>query len=190
MDIIRDGKKTHTHKETKKERERGLGLFPAIDSSESSDISIQSWIDWFCSLPGHEYYLAVPEEFIEDEFNLTGLSTVIPYYRQALEIILDCEDDVEEKVDPTIIEPYTFMLYGLIHQRYLLTANGIGVMAEKYSNGQFGRCPRYYCSQCFVLPVGRFDELGKESVCLYCPLCLDIYYPSSSIYQRVDGKKK
>lgn len=27
---------------------------------------------WFCSLPGHEYFCEVAEEFIEDDFNLTG----------------------------------------------------------------------------------------------------------------------
>ncbi|KAI8988681.1 casein kinase II regulatory subunit-domain-containing protein [Pilobolus umbonatus] len=187
--------------------------------SQSSDGSLQSWISWFCSLSGHEYYLEVPEEFIEDEFNLTGLSTLIPYYAQALETILDMEsgeyfeDEEEEgeedvfieegddifwreetkkptrlmKPDPRVIEPYAFMLYGLIHQRYLITRNGLRTMANRYSNCQFGVCPRYYCDQSPVLPVGQYDDLGKESVRLYCPRCLDIYTPPSTAHQCVDG---
>ncbi|KAI8646331.1 casein kinase II regulatory subunit-domain-containing protein [Parasitella parasitica] len=209
------------------------------DSLSSSGSSLQSWISWFCSLSGHEYYVEVPEDFIEDEFNLTGLSSAVPYYTQALETILDMEcgeffdedddeeDDDEEgdgrqdeynltqienyynsnnntidddfwreddktpkrlKVqDPRVVEPYAFMLYGLIHQRYLLTRNGLRLMAERYSNSQFGTCPRYHCNDSPVLPMGQFDETGRESVHLYCPRCLDIYSPPSSIHRSVDG---
>ncbi|OAD05369.1 hypothetical protein MUCCIDRAFT_16468, partial [Mucor lusitanicus CBS 277.49] len=142
----------------------------------------QSWISWFCSLSGHEYYVEVPEDFIDDDFNLTGLSSVVPYYTQALETILDMESQ-----DPRIVEPYAFMLYGLIHQRYLLTRNGLRLMAERYSNSQFGTCPRYYCNDSPVLPMGQFDETGRESVHLYCPRCLDIYTPPGSIHRCVDG---
>jgi casein kinase II subunit beta len=206
------------------------------DSLSSSGSSLQSWISWFCSLSGHEYYAEVPEDFIDDEFNLTGLSTIVPYYNQALETILDMEcgeffddDDEEEEEEeedqqdeydltqienyynntredddfwkeddktpkrlkaqyPRIVEPYAFMLYGLIHQRYLLTRNGLRLMAERYSNSQFGTCPRYYCNESPVLPMGQFDETGRESVHLYCPRCLDIYSPPSSIHRCVDGK--
>jgi casein kinase II subunit beta len=192
----------------------------------SSASSLQTWINWFCSLSGHEFYLEVPEDFIDDEFNLTGLSTIVPYYAQALETILDMEcgeffdeaddgDDTEEEEegqnntplaekddfweeddkmpkrhkaqDPRIVEPYAFMLYGLIHQRYLLTRNGLRLMAERYSSSQFGTCPRYYCNKSPVLPIGRYDEAGRESVYLFCPSCLDIYTPPNSIHRCIDG---
>lgn len=203
------------------------------DLQSSSGSSIQTWISWFCSLSGHEFYIEVPEDFIDDEFNLTGLSAIVPYYTQALETILDMEcgeffdeeeDEEEEEEgeeeqeiqdnthqlleeddfwkeddktpkrqkaqDPRVVEPYAFMLYGLIHQRYLLTRNGLRLMAERYSSSQFGTCPRYYCEKSPVLPMGRYDEAGRESVHLYCPCCLDIYNPPSSIHQCVDGIKR
>ncbi|KAI7904545.1 casein kinase II, regulatory subunit [Cokeromyces recurvatus] len=164
------------------------------DSSSSKD-SLQSWITWFCSLVGHEFYLKVPEEFIKDDFNLTGLSDIVPYYRQALETILDMvewdeffeTDKIKNVGDPRIVEPYTFMLYGLIHQRYLLTQEGLDAMVERYKRHDFGTCPRYYCYQTPVLPIGRYTEANKESLCLYCPRCLDIYKPPNPIYQCVDG---
>jgi hypothetical protein len=28
--------------------------------------------NWYCSLPGHDYFCEVHEDFIEDDFNLTG----------------------------------------------------------------------------------------------------------------------
>ncbi|CAO3576785.1 unnamed protein product [Absidia cylindrospora] len=88
--------------------------------------------------------------------------------------------------DPGVIEPYAIMLYGLIHQRYIVTRNGLRLMAERYASGVFGSCPRVYCARCPVIPVGRYDEAGRESVKLYCPSCLDLYNPPS-IYQNIDG---
>jgi casein kinase II subunit beta len=113
-------------------------------------------------------------------------------------MILDIETEQEEQeeqekktwVDPNVIERYAILLYGLIHQRYLLTRNGLRVMAQRYSNEHFGVCPRVYCYKCPVIPCGRYDEIGKESVRLYCPSCLDLYCPPTSILQAIDGNKK
>lgn len=46
----------------------------------------ESWIASFCSLLGHEYFAEVSEEFIEDDFNLTGLQAQVPMYKEALEV--------------------------------------------------------------------------------------------------------
>lgn len=46
----------------------------------------ESWISSFCSLLGHEYFAEVSEEFIEDDFNLTGLQTQVAMYKEALEV--------------------------------------------------------------------------------------------------------
>lgn len=53
--------------------------------STSSGIP-ESWISSFCSLLGHEYFAEVSEEFIEDDFNLTGLQTQVAMYKEALEV--------------------------------------------------------------------------------------------------------
>ena len=68
-----------------------------MSSSESP--APESWISSFCSLLGHEYFAEVSEDFIEDDFNLTGLQSQVPMYKEALEMILDVEpeeDDEEE----------------------------------------------------------------------------------------------
>jgi hypothetical protein len=49
-----------------------------------SDIQQQ----WFCSLQGNEFFTDVAEDFVQDEFNLTGLGSQVPYYDYALDIIL------------------------------------------------------------------------------------------------------
>lgn len=50
----------------------------------------ESWIASFCSLLGHEYFAEVSEDFIEDDFNLTGLQSQVPMYKEALEVRRGC----------------------------------------------------------------------------------------------------
>lgn len=50
----------------------------------------ESWISSFCSLLGHEYFAEVSEEFIEDDFNLTGLQSQVAMYKEALEVSREC----------------------------------------------------------------------------------------------------
>ena len=48
-------------------------------------------VSWFCSLKGNEFFSEVEEDFIQDDFNLTGLSAQVPHYEFALDTILDVE---------------------------------------------------------------------------------------------------
>ncbi|KAF2486790.1 casein kinase II regulatory subunit-domain-containing protein [Neohortaea acidophila] len=195
----------------------------------SSSQAPESWISAFCSLVGHEYFAEVSEDFIEDDFNLTGLQSQVPMYKEALEMILDVEpedtsegDEEEEEEeededededemqdgagrgyrrgqsaadrrhmrmasDFSVIESSAEMLYGLIHQRFITSRQGIQQMAEKYDLGHFGQCPRVYCHGAKVLPVGCSDIPGQETVKLFCPSCLDVYSPPNSRFQTVDG---
>ncbi|KAI9644519.1 casein kinase 2 regulatory subunit [Ciborinia camelliae] len=59
----------------------------------------ESWISSFCALLGHEYFAEISEEFIEDDFNLTGLQTQVAMYKEALEMILDVEPEDDEDED-------------------------------------------------------------------------------------------
>ena len=45
---------------------------------------------------GHEYFAEVSEDFIEDDFNLTGLNSQVPMYKEALEMILDVEPEEDD----------------------------------------------------------------------------------------------
>ncbi|KWU42160.1 hypothetical protein RHOSPDRAFT_7961, partial [Rhodotorula sp. JG-1b] len=153
----------------------------------STETDTLTWINWFCSLPGHEYFC---EDFIEDDFNLTGLLQLVPFYKEAMEMILDVEaeeDEVHRVPDVSIVESSAELLYGLIHQRYILTRQGLQQMYAKFEASHFGTCPRVYCTQCKLVPCGRSDLPGVDTVKLFCPSCLDMYVPPSSRFQGVDG---
>lgn len=63
----------------------------SLAAASSTPTSSLTWITWFCSLPGHEYFAEVSEEFIEDDFNLTGLNSLVPFWKEAMEMVLDVE---------------------------------------------------------------------------------------------------
>jgi casein kinase II subunit beta len=120
-------------------------------------------------------------------------------------IILD--EDSSKIPDVSIVEASAELLYGLVHQRYILTRAGLQAMVihflipfpqvvdpglshtkvEKYEAGVLGSCPRVYCVGCNVVPCGRSDLPGLDTVKLFCPNCNDIYVPPSSRFQGVDG---
>ncbi|KAK4260308.1 hypothetical protein QN277_003445 [Acacia crassicarpa] len=163
--------------------------------SEASDVSGSdgddtSWISWFCNLRGNEFFCEIDDDYIQDEFNLCGLSSQVPYYDYALDLILDVESshgDMLTEEQNELVESAAEMLYGLIHARYILTSKGMVALLDKYKNYDFGRCPRVYCSGQPCLPVGLSDIPRSSTVKIYCPKCEDIYYPRSKYQGNIDG---
>ncbi|KAL0663097.1 hypothetical protein Bca4012_099934 [Brassica carinata] len=172
-----------------------LDVESETDSEEGSDVSGSegdddtSWISWFCNLRGNDFFCEVDEDYIQDDFNLCGLSGQVPYYDYALDLILDVESSNSEmftEEQNELVESAAEMLYGLIHVRYILTTKGMAAMTEKYKNCDFGRCPRVFCCGQSCLPVGQSDIPRSSTVKIYCPKCEDISYPRSK-FQDIDG---
>ncbi|GMF18841.1 unnamed protein product [[Candida] boidinii] len=92
-----------------------------IDEDSESSEEMESWISQYCATFGHDYFVEVAPEFIEDDFNLTGLSSIVPYYRDALDVILDLEPEIPIKVaNVPLVEHAAEVLYGLIHASQVL----------------------------------------------------------------------
>ena len=77
-------------------------------------------------------------------------------------------------------------LYGLIHQRYILTRKGLLKMRVKYHYSMFGICPRLLCDKQEVVPIGMDEELSISRVKVYCPKCEDVYLPRMK-FVDIDG---
>ncbi|KEG06127.1 putative dynein heavy chain [Trypanosoma grayi] len=157
---------------------------------DEADEEVLPWIVWFCEMKSNEFFCVVDRDFIDDEFNLTGLSSMVSFYHYALDIILDLETHNSARLTEEqlrLVESSAETLYGLIHARFITTPRGLKLMEEKFVEGEFGRCPRVFCGGQAVLPVGQSDVVRESSVKLFCPKCQDIYYPRSSRHRTLDG---
>lgn len=82
------------------------------------------------------------------------------------------------------------VLYGLIHGRYILTAQGLSDMKAKYKACEFGACPRTLCEKQTVLPVGLSDSVslsGDNPMKLYCARCRELYDHNVPGGNYIDG---
>jgi len=112
-------------------------------------------------------------------------------------MILDIEDDArsrgssssqsaDSRPSSVAVEQGAEKLYGLIHARYVLTKPGLQLISERFKNSEFGSCQRTFCHENPVVPVGRFDAPGLDTVKLFCPRCGDLYHPREVIIDRED----
>lgn len=159
-----------------------------VDEEECGDGD--NWIEYYCGLPGHEFFCEVDRGFIEDNFNMFGLKLYFPdSYAAALALILDRAD---ASMESATLDKEGAELYGLIHARFILTVQGLEVMRRKYAGGEdsqgaeFGVCPRMNCANTPVLPVGLDDEPYLSTVKLYCPCCREVYN-SQSYHSHIDS---
>lgn len=156
-----------------------------------------TFVQQFCEAFGHDYFVPVAHDFINDDFNLTGLLLQVPYYREALYTIMDYEVETrddnsggvkgKELPNQALLSCLAELLYGLIHARYIILKPGLTAMATKFEKNEFGLCPRYYCDGMHLIPVGSTDIPGQETVRLYCPCCNDVYLPLLLRYLNIDG---
>lgn len=171
------------------------GLDDSLDAEDTfsdtdEDDEDTPWIQWFTNIKGNEFFCQVDEEYVQDDFNLTGLSSYVPYYENALDVILDMESPDDQQLteeQQEVVESAAEMLYGLIHARFILTSRGLPAMLDKYRKVDFGRCPHVFCQGQPVLPLGLSDVLGNSMVKIWCPKCQDVYFPKSSRTCSIDG---
>ncbi|CEM05420.1 unnamed protein product [Vitrella brassicaformis CCMP3155] len=174
------------------------------NSGSGSDLDEEvTWIEWYCRLKGNEFFVEVDEEYVQDDFNLTGLSSQVPYFDQALNTILDAEDDTsaqEQDADimgrggagaiedrQAIIENSAQVLYGLIHARFIITSRGMQLMLHNYQKQVFGYCPNVACENQAVLPIGMCDTPRHAGAKVYCPKCQELYNPRGNRLGMLDG---
>jgi casein kinase II subunit beta len=150
----------------------------------------EPWIQWFCGLKGHEMFCEVERSYIEDGFNLYGLRACVGNFSDCLDLILDRIGPDDS--DDSHLTQSACTLYGLIHARYIITAHGLDAMYSKYAAKDFGACPLIQCAGQPVLPVGMKDEMGADTVKIFCPKCNQVYFSPpvrsrAGISSGVDG---
>mmetsp|Transcript_1933 Transcript_1933/g.4028 ORF Transcript_1933/g.4028 Transcript_1933/m.4028 type:complete len:336 (-) Transcript_1933:273-1280(-) len=147
----------------------------AYNEDSSASGHDEPWIQWFCGLKGHEMFCEVERSYIEDGFNLYGLRTCVSNFSDCLDLILDRIGPDDS--DDSHLTQSACTLYGLIHARYIITSHGLDAMYNKYASKEFGTCPLVQCAGQPVLPCGLKDEMGADTVKIFCPKCQCVFHP-------------
>lgn len=45
-----------------------------VDDYSSELEDDMSWVEWYCTIKRHDYFVEVDDDYIRDEFNLAGIS--------------------------------------------------------------------------------------------------------------------
>ena len=148
----------------------------AIPTTEQPNAWIRQHIyvnQWLCF---------VPDTYIKDQFNLYGLQNM-DRYQAAIDVIKDDRIDPDVEIPASQLQNICSNLYAQIHQRFILTPQGMTMMRRKFEAGVFGTCPRYQCQGQHMLPLGLSPNPGESKAVCFCPRCRDLY----SARTDVDG---
>lgn len=140
-------------------------------------------------LPGHSWLVPVPRWFMEDEFNLIGLSsdTSITDLDAALDCLLsDTDEDRHERDGHDLCELSDSAKHAfyLIHQRWIQSKQGLSEVYHAYQQGRYGKCRRWLCHGHAVIPCGESAHCGRAVCRVYCPHCGELYKVGDRV---VDG---
>lgn len=140
----------------------------------SSSATPESWISSFCSLLGHEYFAEVSEEFIEDDFNLTGLQGQVAMYKEALEMILDVdpeedeeeeEEEEEEEADESVEGEDRIIARRSNERRHNRISSDLSII-ESSAELLYGLIhQRYICSRAGIQQMSEKYELAHFGNC-------------------------
>ncbi|OHT16032.1 Casein kinase II subunit beta [Tritrichomonas foetus] len=129
------------------------------------DPSSQNWL------------VEIDDMYLQSAVSYYGLNSIVPNYSRAAGIIKGRRVDTSEMSERQIktLAESCRLLYGLLHQRYIVTEDGIRKLENKYRRKVYGVCPRVACKGRPLIPMGLTIEPRLGKVRRWCPQCHDIY---------------
>lgn len=148
-----------------------------------------TWVQWFLKQDLGKYFIEIDSDYLNNLYNYYGIRQKVMNFKQALDLIRGPYIPPEKRPSTWVsdVDDYGICLYGLLHARYLLTDAGLEKMKEKFLNMEFSKCPRTYCDGCQCIPYGPSDDIGKNSLKLFCPCCHDVYHMPDPSTSSMDG---
>ncbi|GMI38783.1 hypothetical protein TeGR_g8838, partial [Tetraparma gracilis] len=131
-------------------------------------------VNWFIGLASNRHLARVDPSFISDSFNLYGLRAQVPSFTAALAVILDQGFESDSSTSEQDVNAAAGSLYGFIHGRWILTAQGLEAVHHKFKAADYGLCP---CCRFNLLPTGLSDVPNSSRSVLYCASCARTFQP-------------
>ena len=137
------------------------------------------WMD----TSSHSWLVDIDDYFLQSTVSYYGLNTLVPHCSRATAVIkgrpVDLSSLTRDQVER--LAASCRRLYGLLHQRFITSEDGIGKLYKKYQRGVYGKCPRVACKGHHVIPMGMSIEPDEGTVKLWCPKCHDVYNCASKL---------
>jgi len=121
------------------------------------------------------WMIIVDETFVNDNFNLYGLSNFVEKYNSVIKFVRGQYFEYPPEMTSNQLYYEAEKLYCYIHSRFLLTYSGVRKIRKKYEQGIYGYCPRVSCKKQLLLPIGLSPVFGEQNAKTYCPCCQDLY---------------
>lgn len=125
----------------------------------------------------------VDDYYLQSSVSYYGLNVYVQNYSRASQIIkgrrIDTSSMTKDQV-ASLVDSCK-LLYGLLHQRFICSEDGMKKLYVKYQRGIYGKCPRSACNGRNLIPMGFDIEPNKGNVKLWCPSCHDVYKTDKEI---------
>lgn len=129
------------------------------------------------------WLIEIEDYFLQSAVSYYDLHRRVRYYSRASEIVKGVSYDLtgvsQDQVDK--LANSTRRLYGLLHQRFAITDDGVHKLSVKVNAGIYGFCPRVACKRSKLIPMGFSHELDRDSAKAWCPKCHDVYDVGSTL---------
>jgi casein kinase II subunit beta len=123
------------------------------------------------------WFVEIDDYYLQSSVSYYDLNRRVRHCTRAADVIKGRQFDLsgvsQEQINS--LGNSTRLLYGLLHQRFIVTEDGVRKMSAKISTGLYGTCPRLACKTSRLLPMGFSIEPNEGKVKLWCPKCHDIY---------------
>ena len=157
--------------------------------------NFQYWFEYQSSLS--PWILKIDQDFIDDKFNSYNI-ICRHNIDDVMRFIFFGDYSQDEIKENSIIKDFSFdhykndenladlyedalSVFTQIHQRFVISQQGLQIMKRKYESGSFGQCPRFSCDGQHLLPIGFDYEPNKSKLCGWCPKCQDVYDINSDL---------
>jgi len=152
-------------------RSRGSSGFINEFSVSDSYGLYSGWVSQFCER--HKMLMRVPLEFLSDNFSMQGLDLIFRRkYRNLQAVLADRPSQMLQ--EGQITEEDVISLYLRVHQRYVLSMDGLIRAKSKMRQGEYGVCLRDLCRKSPLLPVQN-SQLGATNCLGYCMKCGKVF---------------
>jgi casein kinase II subunit beta len=135
------------------------------------DISSRSWL------------VEIDDYFLQSSVSYYNLQKKVSHFSRAADVVRNDPMDISllSRGQIARLGQSAQRLYGLLHQRFIITDDGARKLQRKVTAGIYGVCPRAMCRGARLLPYGATIEPDQDRVKCWCPKCHDLYESASDL---------